>query len=121
LSDQTNRIVITVGVAYGSDTEKALELLTGIALKHPRIMADPPPIASFESFGRSTLDLMLRCFLPDLENRLATITELHREIDRQFKLAGIEIAYPQQDIHVRSIQSLLHLRNESNDFELRSE
>jgi len=45
---------------------------------------------------------VLRAFVPDLDNRLGTITELHTEISKQFAAAGIEIAFPQRDIHVRS-------------------
>ncbi|MEZ6119455.1 MAG: hypothetical protein R3C28_23200 [Pirellulaceae bacterium] len=76
------------------------------------ILDDPAPIASFESFGDSTLDLVLRCYLPDLENRLTTITDLHRAIDEQFNKAGIEIAFPQQDIHIRTVEDKIRWSNE---------
>jgi potassium efflux system protein len=102
LSAELNRIVIPVGVAYGTDTEKARQILLEIAAKHPRVIDDPAPIASFEQFADSSLNLLLRAYLPNLENRLATITELHTQIDQRFAEAGIEIAFPQQDVHVRS-------------------
>jgi potassium efflux system protein len=102
LSNRTTRLVIPVGVAYGSDTEKARQLLLEIAEQHPLVLDDPAPFTTFEAFGDSTLDLMLRCYLPDLDNRLKTITELNESIDRRFKEAGIEIAFPQRDIHIRS-------------------
>ena len=107
LTDQTNRIVIPVGVAYGSDTERARSLLLKVAQVHPLILDDPKPIATFEGFGDSTLNLVLRCYLPDLQHRLPTISELHFAIDREFRNAGIEIAFPQQDIHIRTIQQPL--------------
>ena len=103
LSDRTNRIVINVGVAYGSDTLLARSLLLQVARKHPAILDDPAPIATFEGFGDSTLDLILRCYLPSLDDRLRTVTELHEAIDREFKAAGIEIAFPQRDLHVRAL------------------
>ncbi len=103
LSDQTNRIVIPIGVAYGSETERARELLLQVAHDHPLILEDPAPIATFEGFGDSTLNLILRCYLPDLSHRLSTVTELHTAIDKLFKEAGIEIAFPQQDLHIRSV------------------
>lgn len=102
LSASLNRILIPVGVAYGSDTEKARQILVDVASDHPRVLEDPAPTASFEQFADSTLNLVLRAYLPDLENRIGTITDLHTEIDKRFAEAGIEIAFPQQDIHVRN-------------------
>ena len=103
LSDKTNRIVVRVGVAYGTDTENALSMLQEIADEHPLILSDPPPVVGFEGFGDSSLDLVLRCFLPSLDNRLKVTTQLHVLIDRRFKDAGIEIAFPQRDLHIRSL------------------
>lgn len=103
LTDQTNRVVIKVGVAYGSDTNLARSLLLQAAADHPLVLEDPGPVATFESFGDSTLDLLLRCYLPDLDNRLAVITALHESIDALFREAGIEISFPQQDIYIRSL------------------
>ena len=102
-SDQVSRVVIKVGVAYGSDVVKAMEILKGVAVSHPRIMSDPEPSVTFDSFGDSTLDLTLRCFLPDLDNRLQTISEMHLSINQQYADAGVEIAFPQQDLHIRSM------------------
>ena len=73
-----------------------------VATDHPRVLEDPAPMATFEQFADSSLNLMLRAYLPDLENRIETITELHTEINKRFAAAGIEIAFPQQDIHLRS-------------------
>jgi potassium efflux system protein len=102
LSAPLTRVVIPVGVAYGSDTEEARQILVEIAHDHPLILEDPPPTASFEQFADSSLNLILRAYLPDLDNRLSTITELHTEIDKRFAAAGIEIAFPQRDLHLRS-------------------
>ncbi len=106
LSDKTNRIVIRVGVAYGTDTENALAMLQQIADEHPLVLKDPAPVVAFEGFGDSCLDLVVRCFLPNLDNRLKVVTQLHTTIDRKFKEAGIEIAFPQRDVHIRSMPSL---------------
>ncbi|NLE39253.1 MAG: mechanosensitive ion channel [Pirellulaceae bacterium] len=103
LSDQVNRITINVGIAYGSDTQLATEILTRIVREQPLILTEPPPRVTFEAFGQSSLDYVVRCFLPDMENRLAVIHDLHMSIDREFRAAGIEIAFPQQNIHIRSI------------------
>ena len=103
LSDQTNRVVVTVGVAYGSDTELACRLLREVAAENPTVLADPEPTAIFDGFGDSTLNLTLRAFLPSLEKRLQTIHELHTATDKKFKAAGLEIAFPQTDLHIRSL------------------
>ncbi len=102
LSASINRIVIPVGIAYGSDTKQAQELLTRVAVDHPLILDDPPPSTSFEEFADSSLIIILRAFLPDLDSRLTTISELHTEINHRFNAAGIEIAFPQLDLHVRN-------------------
>lgn len=102
LSAPLNRIVIPVGVAYGSDVDQALALLVRIAKDHPRVLDEPEPMATFEQFGDSSLTLYMRAFLPDMDNRLLTITELHNQVHRRFAEAGIEIAFPQRDLHIRS-------------------
>jgi potassium-dependent mechanosensitive channel len=103
LSDKTNRVVVNVGVAYGSDTDLALEILQRVAAENPVVLNDPPSIASFDGFGDSCLSFNLRVYLPNLDNRLRVITDLHLTIDREFRKAGIEIAFPQMDLHVRSM------------------
>ena len=103
LSNPINRVVIPVGVAYGSDVELALKTLTHVAKKHPDVMPEPAPLVTFEGFGDSTLNLVLRCYLPNLDRRLSVISELHSQIDAAFRQANLEIAFPQQDLHIRSI------------------
>jgi potassium-dependent mechanosensitive channel len=103
LSDKVNRVQIKVGIAYGSNTQQAAELLMRAAREHPQVLDDPTPVVTFEAFGNSTLDFVLRCFLPNLENRSRVVHELHMAIDRAFRENGIEIAFPQQDIHVRTV------------------
>jgi potassium efflux system protein len=66
------------------------------------MLDEPKPMATFEEFADSYLNLVLRAYVPDLDSRLKTITELHTEIDRRFAEAGIEIAFPQQDVHLKS-------------------
>ena len=102
LSAPLNRVLIPVGVAYGSDTDKARQILLDVAADNPRVLDDPAPQATFEQFADSSLTLSLRAYLPNLDNRMGTITELHTEISKRFASAGIEIAFPQQDLHLRS-------------------
>lgn len=118
-SDQISRFVINVGVAYGSDVELALKLLREAANEHPLVLKDPSPSATFEKFGDSTLDLVLRCFMPNLDGRLETISDMHLAVDHKFREAGLEIAFPQRDLHIRSIDSSVSMP--SNDSPGRTE
>ena len=103
LSDKINRVVINVGIAYGSDVDKAKQLLRQVCVDHPLTLNDPGPNVTFEGFGDNTLNFVVRTYLPDLDNRLSVIDALHTNIDRVFREASIEIAFPQQDLHLRSV------------------
>jgi potassium efflux system protein len=103
LTDPVNRVVIKVGIAYGSDTQRVGEILLKVAQDHPGVLDDPPPRVTLDSFGDSALNFVLRCFLPNLESRATVIHELNMAIDRALRAAGIEMPFPQQDVHVRSI------------------
>ncbi|HAN97795.1 MAG TPA: hypothetical protein DCQ98_10360 [Planctomycetaceae bacterium] len=103
LSSSVNRVVITIGVAYGSDVEQVTQLLGDAARANPNVMKDPAPSVTFEKFGASSLEFTLRFHLPSLDLRLSTLHDVNTTIDRRCREAGIEIAFPQQDLHLRSI------------------
>ncbi|MDH3354384.1 MAG: mechanosensitive ion channel, partial [Chromatiales bacterium] len=103
LSDTIIRLVIPVGIAYGSDTKKAHDILINIAKNNKYVLEDPQPEAIFSSFGDSTLDFELRIFLPNSDLRVATRHDLLMQIDHEFREENIEIAFPQRDIHIRSV------------------
>ncbi|MFK7961872.1 MAG: mechanosensitive ion channel domain-containing protein [Phycisphaerales bacterium] len=105
LTDSVLRIVIPVGVAYGSDTRLAAKLLLDVAARHSKVMDDPPPRALFRAFGASTLDFTLHCFITQPELRLVVANDLLLGVDDAFREAGIEIAFPQQDLHLRSMDA----------------
>ena len=115
LSDKVNRIVVEVGLAYGADTDLARELLLKAANDHPLVLKDPAAIASFEGFGDNSLNLLLRAFLPTMDNRLQVITELHTAINRSFRASGLEIAYPQRDLHIRTMAGASPLAIQSDN------
>jgi potassium efflux system protein len=112
LSDQVTRLMVVVGVAYGSDVEQAHTLMREAAHEHPRVLDDPKPILSFEGFGDNSLTLILRAYIDDLDYRLATVTELHKAIYAKFREAGISIAFPQRDLHLDT-RDPLRIRVES--------
>jgi potassium efflux system protein len=106
LSDQVIRVMVTVGVAYGSDVEKAHALMREAAAEHEHVLKSPKPILTFEGFGDNSLTLILRVFIDDLDHRLATITDLYKAINRKFEQAGIVIAFPQRDLHLDTREAL---------------
>ncbi|MGG7055776.1 mechanosensitive ion channel domain-containing protein [Nitrosomonas sp. ANs5] len=102
LSDQVTRVVIPVGIAYGSDCDNARALLLEIANDHPLVLRDPEPAALFLEFGASSLNFELRVFAEQLSDRLKLTHELHILINRRFSEAGITIAFPQLDVHLHT-------------------
>ena len=112
LSDSTLRIIVPVGIAYGSDTRLAREVLTRIVREHPNVLAEPAPRVIFMGFGDSSLNFEVRVFIGTIDHYLSTLDELTDTIDQEFRKAGVEIAFPQRDIHVRSIRDSLPLTDE---------
>lgn len=107
LTDKLNRFVVNVGVAYGSDTRRARELIFEILRDEPNVLDDPVPLVTFEQFGDSTLNFAIRAYLANLDKRLETIHEVHTLIHERFNDEGIEIAFPQRDLHIKSIEASL--------------
>ncbi|MFP4682960.1 MAG: mechanosensitive ion channel domain-containing protein [Ectothiorhodospira sp.] len=103
LSDTTTRVVIPVGVSYDSDVDQVREKLMEVAIQDPHVMDDPAPTVFFLRFGNSTLDFELRAYVNQLRDRLDTISDLHTAIIKCFRREGIEIAFPQMDLHVRDL------------------
>ncbi|MCZ6765685.1 MAG: mechanosensitive ion channel [bacterium] len=103
MSDRNRRIEITVGVAYGTDPNKVLEILRGIAEKNKGILDFPEPMVLFLGFGESSLDFSLRAWTARFDGWLALSSEMTLQVHDALKGAGIEIPFPQRDLHLRSI------------------
>ena len=67
---------------------------------------DPSPLVTFEAFGDNALNLVMRAYINDLDNRLVTMTELHQAILEKFRTADIEISFPQRDVHLDTSEPL---------------
>ncbi|AKP34598.1 mechanosensitive channel MscK [Yersinia aleksiciae] len=100
LSDTITRIIIKVGVAYGSDLEKVKEVLLQAAHDNPRVMTDPEPQVFFLDFGASTLDHELRLYVRELRDRSYTVDELNRAIDKLCRENDINIAFNQLEVYL---------------------
>ena len=102
---QRYRIRTSVGVAYGSDIDKVMEVLVGIAAEHPKIFSDPEPRARFRAFGESSLDFDLMCWIEQPADRGLVSHELNCAIYKQFAAADISIPFPQRDLYIKEMPS----------------
>jgi potassium efflux system protein len=103
LTDPITRIVIPVGIAYGSDTVMAHRVMTDTIKKIPLVLDEPEPRVYFMGFGDSSLDFKLFVYVRGLTDRLPLMHEVHTQINRALEDAGITIPFPQRDLHVRSV------------------
>jgi potassium-dependent mechanosensitive channel len=110
LSDQVLRVEIPIGIAYGSDTRRARRLMLEEARKNKLVLNDPAPEVWFLGFGDNSLNFELRAYSPNIESFLRIRDQLNTAIDDTFRNANIEIAFPQRDIHIRSIKGELPIK-----------
>jgi small-conductance mechanosensitive channel len=92
-----------VGVAYGTDPERVLQLLLEVAAAHEFVLPDPAPRAYFLAFGESSLDFEIRVWTSHYDQRLQIQSDLAVAVNRALADNGIEIPFPQRDLHVRSV------------------
>ena len=103
LRDTYGRVLVNVGVAYGSDVEKVRDILERVARDHQEVITDgsaPAPRALFMGFGDSSLDFELRVRVRHIERRYSILSDLNFAIDGAFREAGITIPFPQRDLHI---------------------
>jgi potassium-dependent mechanosensitive channel len=106
-SNHTVRFSLTVGVAYGSDTRRAAQLLAEVADRHGLVQKDPQPQVLFTEFGESALNFELRYWVDVMKNNAAQIgSDLRHMINGTFNENGIVIAFPQQDVHLDATRPL---------------
>jgi small-conductance mechanosensitive channel len=100
--DRRVRLQVSVGVAYGTDTKLVRTVLERVAIDHPQVLTEPPARVLFNDFGESSLDFLLQGWIPDPILLNVVASDLRFAIDDAFREAGIEIPFPQRDLHVRS-------------------
>ncbi|MCF6180033.1 MAG: mechanosensitive ion channel, partial [Geopsychrobacter sp.] len=105
LSSRVARLVVPVGVAYGSDVERVMHILTEVAANHADAVQEPPPSILFMEFGDSSLNFEIRVFIQDIAARFRIRSEMLQLIDARFREAAIEIPFPQRDLHLRSVDA----------------
>jgi small-conductance mechanosensitive channel len=94
-------VIVRVGVSYDADPEQVRKVLLACAEQNPDLLRRPAPQVIFQEFGESSLDFELRFFLREIDELLRVSSDLRFAIKKAFAEAGIEIPYPQRDLHIR--------------------
>jgi len=112
-NDRQVRFSIPLGVSYGSDPERVREVLLEVARSHPDVLKDPEPEILFARFGESSLDFELRVWtITRVKTPLPLSSELYFSIFRAFRENGIEIPFPQRDLHLKTVSPSLRAADE---------
>ncbi|MCA9555688.1 MAG: mechanosensitive ion channel, partial [Myxococcales bacterium] len=101
--DPKVRVGVPVGVAYGSDTDLVRKVLLEVAGRHGKVLKKPAPEVQFRAFGSSSLDFMLLLWIEEQQHRFRIASDIHFAVDKAFRKFGIEIAFPQTDIHFKTV------------------
>ncbi len=96
------KVRLKVDVAYGTDIRVAKAILLEIVRAHPATMKEPPPEVYFQEFGESSLRLLTVFWIPDYREKLRIVDEINMAIKDRFEASGIQIPFPQREIHLRS-------------------
>jgi small-conductance mechanosensitive channel len=105
-SDPKVRVSIPVGVSYGSDAEQVRDVLLKVAAEESSVMKHPVPQVQFTAFGDSALNFLLLAWIQRADQRSRITSELNFAIFAAFREAGIQIPFPQRDLHIRSAEGL---------------
>ncbi len=97
------RIRVSVGVAYGSDIDRVQEVLLSAGKDHPKVLSYPEPRTRFRTFGESSLDFDLLCWIARPAERGLVVHELNCEVYKRFGQAGISIPFPQRDLYIKEM------------------
>ena len=101
LSNQMRRLEIQIGVAYGTDMEKAMKILEECAKEHKEVLDNPPPYVWFKQFNDSSIDFRLLFFYPRFDGGQTVRSEVATAVVRAFNKNGITIPFPQVDVHIQ--------------------
>jgi small-conductance mechanosensitive channel len=102
LSNRQRRVEVMVGVAYGSKTEKVVEILQGVMENHQKLLKLPAPQVLFSGLGDSSLNFTMRFWTSDIDHWVLIQSEITTTVYNELNQAGISIPFPQRDLHIKS-------------------
>ncbi len=105
MTDRNRRIEVSVGVAYGTDPDLVIKILKGALEGQEGLLESPEPQVLFAGFGDSSLDFLLRAWVADNDMFVRIRSQISIAVNRELTRHGIEIPFPQRDLHVRSVAS----------------
>ena len=103
MTDRNRRIEIAVGVAYGTDLDMVIETLHSALEGQTGLLEEPAPQVVFNGFGDNSLDFLLRAWVADNDESVTIRSKIALAVNRTLNERGIEIPFPQRDLHLRSI------------------
>jgi small-conductance mechanosensitive channel len=104
--DKKIRLEINVGVSYSSDIDSVLQYLNEVAAEHPEVLNNPIHDVLFVDFGDSSWNMKLRAWISDPKRHPIIRSDLNIAIVRKFRKKGVEIPFPQRDLHLRSPETI---------------
>ncbi len=106
LSDTTTRVLVDIGVAYGSEPREVERLLLQAAAGVPRLLREPAPLVWFMGFGDNALNFRIRGFVDDADIKQGVTSELNYAVEKTLREHNINIPFPQRDVHIPALDAL---------------
>jgi len=111
LTDPVTRVVVPLGISYDSDVELAHRIISETISSVPLVLKEPEPSVYFIGFGDSSLDFSIRVYVSEFSNRFPVTHDIHVRLLQALRKQGIEIPFPQRDLHVRSVNDIFSIES----------
>ena len=105
-ADRVGRVIVNVGVSYSSDPQQVRDLLMDMITENEDVLKTPKPTVLFKDFADSALIFEIRFFISNIQEIFPISSQVRFDIWEVFKEAGVEISFPQRDLHIRTAPGL---------------